>query len=222
MVVADSTVHLYSADPRMLARWRQGLAGLAQVQAHRFWYHGHELPDSDVVLIDLRLPDLPPLSPECWPSHTRTPRLACSAQPHYHEALTALRCGFRGYGPLEIEAALWPRLLHSLLQGELWMGRSLLSAFLLELAEQGLRPPMLGRGADGWQHQLTPREREVAMLVASGDTNKEVARRLGLSERTIKDHLTHIFAKLALHDRVQLALAVHGIQDPNTPRPLVR
>ncbi|HEX5842495.1 MAG TPA: response regulator transcription factor [Pseudomonas sp.] len=216
------TVHLYSADSRTLARWRQGLAGLAQVQTHRFWYHDHEPPECDVIIIDLRLPDLPPLTAECWPSHTRAPRMACSTEPHYHEALTALRCGFRGYGSLDIEPSLWPRLLNALQQGELWMGRSLLSAFLLELAEQGLRPGPFNHSSNGWQHQLTPREREVARLVASGDTNKEVARQLGLSERTIKDHLTHIFAKLELHDRVQLALAVHGIQEPNTPRTSVR
>ncbi len=47
--------------------------------------------------------------------------------------------------------------------------------------------------------------------MADGASNKEAARRLGVSERTIKDHLSHIFSKLHVHDRVQLALHVHGV-----------
>jgi DNA-binding NarL/FixJ family response regulator len=57
---------------------------------------------------------------------------------------------------------------------------------------------------------LTPREREVLRLVASGRANKEIGAQLGISERTVKTHISNIFSKLELTDRTQAALFVHN------------
>jgi len=57
---------------------------------------------------------------------------------------------------------------------------------------------------------LTVREIEVARAVARGDSNKEIARHLGITERTVKAHLSTLFEKLGVRDRLQLALAVNG------------
>ncbi len=59
--------------------------------------------------------------------------------------------------------------------------------------------------------ELTPREREVAIEVAEGLSNAEIAGKLGLSESTVKVHITHIMAKLGLSNRTKLALLVHDI-----------
>lgn len=207
------SVHVFSADSHVLTRWRQGIAGYASVESHREWMPPEQLSPATLVLIDLRVPGLPTLEPESWPEDRYgASRVACSAEPHTREGLAVLRCGFRGYCHWDIERHLWPRLLGAMRHGELWLGRSLLTGFVMALADSQFPLP----GPPHWHATLTPREREVAQLVASGDSNKEVARRLGLSERTVKDHLTHIFAKLDLHDRVQLALAVHGINTPAT------
>ena len=56
---------------------------------------------------------------------------------------------------------------------------------------------------------LTLREREIAQMVASGESNKLIARQLNITERTVKSHLTTIFQKLHMHDRLQLALLVN-------------
>lgn len=53
---------------------------------------------------------------------------------------------------------------------------------------------------------LTPREHEVLQLVAQGLANKQIARRLGISERTVKAHLTAVFQQLGVSDRTQAAL----------------
>ncbi|WP_405056460.1 response regulator transcription factor [Kribbella sp. NBC_01505] len=58
---------------------------------------------------------------------------------------------------------------------------------------------------------LTPREREVAIEVAEGMSNAEIAGKLQLSESTVKVHITHIMAKLGLSNRTKLALLVHDI-----------
>ncbi|TMC26792.1 MAG: response regulator transcription factor, partial [Chloroflexi bacterium] len=57
---------------------------------------------------------------------------------------------------------------------------------------------------------LTPREREVLKLIASGRANKEIGTELGISERTVKTHISNIFSKLQLTDRTQAALYVHN------------
>lgn len=66
------------------------------------------------------------------------------------------------------------------------------------------RPPCRGRG--GRRYPLTPREREVAELVAQGLTNREIAAQLHLSERTAQNHVQHILTKLDLPNRTQIAI----------------
>jgi DNA-binding NarL/FixJ family response regulator len=57
--------------------------------------------------------------------------------------------------------------------------------------------------------QLTPREQEVLQLVARGMANKEIARRLGITEKTVKAHLTSVFQRIGVEDRTQAALWAH-------------
>lgn len=64
-----------------------------------------------------------------------------------------------------------------------------------------------GRPASGWE-SLTPTERDVVRLVSEGLPNKDIAARLFVSPRTVQTHLTHVYAKLAVSSRVQLAQEV--------------
>ena len=64
----------------------------------------------------------------------------------------------------------------------------------------------LTRAGDPAVDSLTPRERDVLALVAEGLANKQIARRLGISEKTVKAHLTRVFATLDVTDRTQAAL----------------
>ena len=57
---------------------------------------------------------------------------------------------------------------------------------------------------------LSEREVQVARMVAAGASNKEIASRLAITERTVKAHLAASFEKLAVRDRLQLALRVNG------------
>jgi len=66
-----------------------------------------------------------------------------------------------------------------------------------------------GRPQAGWP-SLTPTERSVADLVAEGLTNPQIGDRLFISRRTVQAHLAHVFAKLDLTSRAQLAALVAG------------
>lgn len=93
--------------------------------------------------------------------------------------------------------------------GGLWVGQSLLRQLVGSTSRalgQQPRPPR-----DDWTKLLSERECQVARLVASGASNKEIARQLDISERTVKAHLTSIFEKLSLRDRLQLSLRINGL-----------
>jgi DNA-binding NarL/FixJ family response regulator len=66
----------------------------------------------------------------------------------------------------------------------------------------------LASTSDAADASLTPREREVLTLLADGLANKQIARRLGIAEKTVKAHLTRVFAALDVTDRTQAALWV--------------
>lgn len=203
-------VHLFTADRQVQAHWQHGLAGHCRLYVHERWATP-PAPVQGVGLVDLHLPGLPAVArPDLWPAAGLLHLVACSTLPHDDEGLAALRVGFRGYCNLWISVDLLPKLVQAVAAGELWIGRSLLSRLLLAVTVQ---PAVAGTSDGRWRLTLTEREQEVACLVADGASNKEVARQLGVTERTVKDHLTHIFGKLHVHDRVQLALHLHGI-DP--------
>jgi DNA-binding CsgD family transcriptional regulator len=82
--------------------------------------------------------------------------------------------------------------------------------------EEAIAYAQRGRGerkrpSSGWA-SLTPTELDVVRLVSEGLTNKEIAERLFISPRTVQTYLTHVYAKLGLTSRVQLAqeVARHG------------
>ena len=64
--------------------------------------------------------------------------------------------------------------------------------------------------SDEWSSALSPREREVALVIARGLANKEIARELGLSEGTVKQHVHSIFLKLGMRSRHTLITLVSG------------
>jgi len=85
-------------------------------------------------------------------------------------------------------------------------------AFADSLLERVLRLARTGPAEGAWP-ELTPREVEVVHLVASGSSNKRIARDLGIVEGTVKMHVHSIFGKLDISNRVQLAALAHA-RDP--------
>lgn len=94
--------------------------------------------------------------------------------------------------------------------GGLWVGQSMLQR-LLGSTSRSLGQPEKTAKNDEWTRLVSERELQVARLVAEGASNKEIARQLSISERTVKAHLSSIFEKLAVRDRLQLSLKVNGL-----------
>lgn len=136
------------------------------------------------------------------------PLVVLSDQPSDEEALNCFAVGARGYCNTHAVPELLQRIADVVLQGGLWIGESLMQRLLQGTARMPLPAPA-GAPPD-WAALLTGREREVALAVAEGASNKEIARQLGITERTIKAHTGAIFEKLGVRDRMQLSLVVHG------------
>ena len=123
-------------------------------------------------------------------------------------ASCALEAGARGLLHKSAQADDMFRAIRVVSDGLIWAPRRVMSARLDLLSSiRVVRTPSL------LEERLSIREREVFHHAALGLGNKEVADRLAISEATVKVHLTHIFQKLGLHGRGQLAAAYHGIYD---------
>lgn len=93
-------------------------------------------------------------------------------------------------------------------RGELWIRRALTHNLLHELVEITKEKNRIEQAAGELLRNLTHREYEIAILIGQGENNKRIARKLAITERTVKAHLTEIFRKLEISDRLNLALLI--------------
>jgi len=168
-----------------------------------------ERTEPDVALLDLVMPRLGGLEAirrirEVAPA-TRVLVLTSFADDD--TVLPAVRAGAAGYllkdvQPPELVGAI--RTVHA---GEALLAPAVATMLVEQLAAED------GDGGAEREGHLTPREREVLALLARGRPNKVIARDLGVSERTVKTHVSNILAKLNLTDRTQAAVYAvrHGI-----------
>jgi DNA-binding NarL/FixJ family response regulator len=167
-----------------------------------------DLPPNGLVVIDTAARDITNHVDTDWRTHCQQQRIViASSQPHDDEGLAWLDLGAAGYCHAYAAPAQLRQVLEVVASGELWVGRSLMSRLLKGIGKHR----DVSAGAD-WSAPLTDREREIAQIAANGDSNLDIAQALGITERTVKSHLTSVFEKLAIHDRLQLALKVHGIR----------
>jgi DNA-binding NarL/FixJ family response regulator len=99
------------------------------------------------------------------------------------------------------------------LKGELWVKRTLVHALIAALVARAENRPK-GRFHEFDRRRLerlTHRQREVAESIATGASNKEIARRLNVTERTVKAHLTEMFRNVGVMDRLHLALLLNDV-----------
>lgn len=140
------------------------------------------------------------------------PVVAMVTVPQESEAFTLLNAGVNGYCHREAAAEQLSEIAMVVEHSGLWMPPQLLQRFL-SLSTRVIPVETLDTSEF---NDLTSREVMVAELVARGANNKEIAEALDITERTVKAHLSAIFEKLEVRDRVQLALKMNNISTHST------
>jgi DNA-binding NarL/FixJ family response regulator len=176
----------------------------------------------DVMLLDLSLSDLS-LSGAAGIAgllsfSPQTRIIALSHQPNDEEGIAALRAGARGYCNAYIDPRLLAKAVTTVQNGEAWVGRRLTDRLVALVGQNA--PLQVDTDSSIDLDLLTAREQQIALQIGMGSSNKLIAQRLGITERTVKAHLGSVFAKLGVRDRLQLALLVTGRMQhsgPTTP-----
>jgi NarL family two-component system response regulator LiaR len=155
--------------------------------------------DPDVVLMDLVLPEVDGVEAirriaSEWP---RIRVIALTSFLDDDKVFPAVRAGAAGYLLKDVEPAELVKAIRTVHAGEGLLHPAVAARLMEEVASSG------GREAPD---SLTPREREVVALIARGLSNKRIALELGISEKTVKTHVSSILGKLGLTDRTQVAL----------------
>ena len=161
--------------------------------------------------IDGALRGLPDWRDPRWQPVLQRPELrvvATASNPEDDAAIAALDAGCAGYCHAYAQAGILQQVAQVVATGHVWVGPTLMQR-LIQGANQAAAQARTRPG--DWRAMLTPRETEVADMAAQGASNQDIAARCGISERTVKAHLSAIFEKLGVVDRLQLALKVHGI-----------
>jgi two-component system nitrate/nitrite response regulator NarL len=120
----------------------------------------------------------------------------------------ALNAGVRGYVLKGVGSRTLAEILRNVAAGESYVSPTLSARLLSDL--QSLKP---ANGTTDRLRQLTGREAEILRLVAEGLSNKEVASRLKLQEKTVKHHMTGVLSKLNVRNRTEAALLMHEARD---------
>jgi DNA-binding NarL/FixJ family response regulator len=187
-VVRDGLVTLLRLLPgiEVVAAGQDGLEAVELVAQYK----------PDVLLVDLRMPrcDGVEATRRVRAEYPGTEVVVLTTYSDDDSVLGALKAGARGFLTKDADAESIGRSLHAAAAGQSIIDGEV-QRRLIEATTAVPVPPE----SDG----LTPRELEVLRLIAAGLSNSEIARRLVVSEATVKTHINHLFAKAGLRDRAQ-------------------
>jgi DNA-binding NarL/FixJ family response regulator len=208
VVVQRSTVGLFWCHPLVLPQFEQLIADTGyrllarRLEANRIPdFENLSVPRAAVQVVESH-PQFPVTEAVVTGIHARqaTARVLVLAERFLDEtAFALLRLGVKGLLTYQEALQALPRALQTVADGGLWVGRSLLSRFVdSALSTVPLR--VYATGFDG----LTRRERQVLEAVLDNLSNKEIASRLHMSERTAKFHVSNLLVKHGVRRRADL------------------
>ena len=118
-----------------------------------------------------------------------------------------LKAGIRGICKYDVNPEYLEQAIMAVHQGEMWLRRSLTNRLLDEFGKTSSKN-LAYRNTLGLLNKLTQREYDIAVRAGNGESNKEIAHACAITERTVKAHLSEIYNKLGVSDRINLALAL--------------
>ena len=161
----------------------------------------------DVILLDLVMPRLDGVGAlkRLREAGSRARVIVLTSFGDDDKLFAALRAGAAGYLLKDVQPPDLVRAIRSVHDGDTPLSPTIATRVVEEIAQGG--------GAPADVDDLTPRERDVLILIARGRSNKVIALELGVAEKTVKTHVSHILGKLGLTDRTQAALYAvrHGL-----------
>ena len=125
-----------------------------------------------------------------------------------------LKAGVRGCCRNDVDPKFLKQVVMAVHDGELWIRRTLTCRLIDELGRTSAKNKAY-RDSLGQLNKLTQREYDIAERVGSGESNKLIAKACGITERTVKAHLTEVFHKLGVSDRLNLALVLSAEERGN-------
>lgn len=163
----------------------------------------------DVVLMDISMPRMNGVE-ATRQIKRENPHIGVVVLTMYDEEeyiFDLVQAGATGYLLKDADSTQIAKAIRAVSQGESLINPTVANKILTEFS---LLAEGKGRKSKRVEHDLTDREITVLQHVAEGETNKEIANDLGLSEKTIKNHVRNIFQKLHVYDRTQAA--IHAIR----------
>jgi DNA-binding NarL/FixJ family response regulator len=165
----------------------------------------------DVILLDVAMPRMPGLEVlrEIAKMSSAVRPILLTAGVEKTEVASALQMGARGIVLKDSATQLLFKAIRCVMKGEYWVGRDSVADLVAALRQHQNSAESAARRGFG----LTPRELEVVAAIVTGLQNKEIARKLGVSEDTVKHHISNVFDKLGVSNRLELALFAvnHGL-----------
>jgi DNA-binding NarL/FixJ family response regulator len=193
-VVRDGLSGIFHGDPgfEVAGEAADGAEALTRAQA----------VTPDVILMDLRMPGMDGVTAITELARRGVPArvLVLTTYDTDSYVLPAIEAGATGYLLKDAPRAELLRAVRAAAAGQAVLSPAVASRLMSQV-----RTPAADPAASG--EQLSQRELEVLELVAAGTTNREIARRLFISEATVKTHLLHIYRKLAVSDRAAAVAA---------------
>jgi len=125
-----------------------------------------------------------------------------SDNPNDTQGIELLLRGFKGYINTFVTQSIFGQLIYAVTKGDIWAGTSIVQKMLKRLLQQSEVEHSVSLG----QYQLSDRETETVDILITGASNKEIGRKLGITERTVKAHVSSILQKTDTTDRVSLII----------------
>lgn len=159
----------------------------------------------DIILLDLRMPGMDGMEVlrRLQEKQNKTPVVMLTTSSDERDLVESLRCGARGYLLKEMDPDELVVALREIVEGKTVVAPGLAGvlARVVQYGESGGVEP-----TPSPFDALTPREREILCHLAEGQSNKVIARHLGISDGTVKLHVKSILRKLSVHSRVEAAV----------------